>query len=436
MGEVRFGTSGSTGDSKPIVRSEEQLMQDASLLVRAFPEVWGPAPVVVASIRPEHMYGALWRVRAPKIAGSTVDPSVVFSVEELVAAKARYGSFLFVTTPSFLEKALLHSDFPSLRGAFAAVITSGAPLRRETALAVHGATGVCPLEIYGSTETGTVAWRRRVDGDEATLVDGVDAKRLEDGRLEVSSPYAMTCPFVMNDIVEFTAPRRFLLLGRADRKVKILEKYVSLSAVERVFSAHPYVDRVRVETYGDGVPRIGALIVLSRDGAAELARGTSAALCRRLRDDLRADTGDGAFPRRIRFVREFPVNEQGKTTVASVRDTLAEWCREPAVLGWRPSSDRLEAKLVFPPDCECFQGHFPGYPVLPGVAQLYFLRHFAKQAFRDFPDVATFKRLKFQKLVLPSREIDFVVTRTGEGEFDFSFAGATGPCSSGLVVRG
>ena len=432
MAEVTFGTSGSTGASKPIVRSEDQLLDDARLLVRAFPDVWGSAPTVVASIRPEHMYGALWRVRAPKIAGSFVDPGIVFSVEELVADKAKYGSFLFVTTPSFLEKALMHADFPMLRGAFTAVVTSGAPLRKETALAVHAVTGTCPLEIYGSTETGTVAWRRRVEGDEETLVAGVDARRLEDGRLEVVSPFAMTSPFVMNDIVEFTAPRKFLLLGRADRRVKILEKYVSLTAVEKAFMKHPYVEKVRVETFGEGVPRIGAIIVLSRAGVEELARGTSTSLCKRFRAELRAEIGDGAFPRRIRFVREFPVNEQGKTTVAAVRDTLAEWCREPATLEWRLSADMLSAKFVFPPDCECFQGHFPGYPVLPGVAQLYFLRHFAKQAFRDFPEAVTFQKLKFQKLVLPGREIDLTVRRC-DGKFEFAMKGATGSCSSGTV---
>ncbi len=434
MTEVHFGTSGSTGESKLIVRSEEQLQQDAAGLVRAFPEIWASAPTVVASIRPEHMYGALWRVRAPAIAGSKVDPIVAFSVEELIAARKQYGSFLFVTTPSFLEKALLHDDFSSLRGAFVAVVISGAPLRKETALQVHAVVGVCPLEIYGSTETGTVAWRRRVDGDDCQLMDGVEARRTEDGRLEVVSPYAMTSPFVMNDLVEFVSPRRFQLLGRADRQVKILEKYVSLGAIESAFSAHPFVERVRVEAFGDGVPRLGALIVLSRAGVAELVRGTFAGLCGRFREDLRDAVGDHAFPRRIRFVREFPSNEQGKTTVAAVRAALGAWCREPVVTDWRLSGNELKAKFVFPPDTECFSGHFPGFPILPGVAQLYFLRHFAKQAFRDFPDVATYRKLKFQKIVLPSREIELEVVRR-DSEFTFAFKGETGNCSSGIVTE-
>ena len=433
MAEVVFGTSGSTGTSKRIVRTEESLQEDARRLVAAFPDVWGGAPAVVASIRPEHMYGALWRVRAPVVAGSVVYEAVVFSVEELLFAREKYGTFLFVTTPSFLEKALKHPDFTALRGAFHGIVTSGSLLRGETSLAVAAAVGCCPLEIYGSTETGTVAWRRRVAGEEWTLVADVACRATEDGRMWVDSPFAMSRPYVMGDIVEFVGERRFLLKGRADRRVKILEKYVSLSEVESALAAHPFVARVRVETYGDEVVRLGALIVPSESGLAVFARDGSSFVAAALRTFLRGKVADVAIPRRFRLVREMPTNEQGKTTVAAVRAVLGAWCREPAVLGWQATADALAAELVFPPDTECFKGHFPGFPILPGVAQLYFLRHFAQQAFPDWPRVPTYGRLKFQKVILPGRTVNLRVVRKGPSAFEFSLVGANGPRSSGRV---
>lgn len=434
MADVVFNTSGSTGDAKRIVRTEASLLEDATALVAAFPDIWGSRPAVVASIRPEHMYGALWRVRAPAVAGCTVDPAVLVSVEELAAACARYGRVLFATTPSFLEKALLHPDFASLRGSFAAIVTSGSLLRGETSLAVADAVGCCPTEIFGSTETGTVAFRRRTEGETWRVVDHVGVARADDGRLVVDSPFAMERPYTMGDLVEFVTPRVFRLLGRADRRVKILERYVSLTEVESALAAHPFVSRVRVETTADAVPRLGALIVLSPEGTAALASGTYAALAARLRRDLLAASGTLAFPRRLRFVRELPVNEQGKTTAAAARAALAAWCPEPAVLSWQATDGSLTARLVFPPDAECFRGHFPGFAVLPGVAQLFFLRHFACQAFADFPETATYRRLKFQKIVLPAREVTLSVTRR-DAAFAFSITGGTGPCSSGLVER-
>ena len=435
MADVMFGTSGSTGEPKSVARSEESLRADARALVAAFPEVWGGGPPVVASVRPEHMYGALWRVRAPAEAGSTVDPAVVASVEELAAACARHGEIVFVTTPTFLEKALAHPDFAPLRGSFRAIVTSGSMLRGETALAVAEAAGVCPLEIYGSTEAGTVAFRRRSEGEEWTLAPGVDASRTGDGRIVVDSPFAMERPLEMPDRAVFSSPRRFLLLGRADRRVKILERYVSLTAVERAFESHQFVRRVRVEAYGDGVERVGALVVLSREGVEALATGTHSALACRLRRDLVAATGALAFPRRIRFVRELPENEQGKTTAAAARAALASWCEEPAVTDWRATDAGLSATLVFPPDSRCFKGHFPEFAILPGVAQLYFIRRFGRQAFADYPDVATYRRLKFQKIVMPGRPVSLSMTRLGEGRFGFSLSGGSGTCTSGVVER-
>ena len=143
--------------------------------------------------------------------------------------------------------------------------------------------------------------------------------------------------------------------------------------------------------------------------------------------------GAAAFPRRIRFVRTLPSDARGKTTAAAVRNELTAWCREPIVTDWRQTGDAITAKLVFSRHLECFNGHFPGLPILPGVAQLYFLRHFAQQVFADFPDAATYRRLKFQKVVLPGSEASLAVARLGPGEFSFTLDGPNGRASSGLV---
>ena len=391
MAEVSFSTSGTSGAAKTVVRTEASLQADAATLLDAFPEIWSQHPPVVASVPVDHMYGALWRVCAPALAGSVVDPETVITAEQLLAARERYERFLFVTTPSLLEKLVEHPDAAALRGSVVAIVTSGSLLRDATA----------------------------------------DAER----RLVIRSPFAAEAVLTMSDAVEFVGERHFRLLGRTDRRVKILESFVSLPAVEAVFEGHPFVSRCRAEACGDSVSRIGALVVLSEEGVKRLKRGTCGALLAQLRRDLLPVLGGAAFPRRVRFVRCLPVDARGKVTADRVRADLAAWCREPVVTGWRQTEGVLTAALTFPPDCECFQGHFPGFPVLPGVAQLFFLRHFARQAFADFPDVATYRQLKFQKLVLPGREVVLTVRRRGEGSFAFELSGASGNCSSGIVER-
>ena len=435
MSDVVFLSSGTTGAPKRIVRTEASLEADAQSLVAAFPGLWASRPCVVSSARPDHMLGHLWCVRAPRLAGCAVHPGVVLSVEELVAVAAEGAPALFVTTPSFLEKVLAHPDFPMLKGRLAGLVVSGGALRPATAQSVLAALGICPLEIYGSTEAGTVAWRRADAGDCFTLHTGVSATRdAATGALVVDSPYAMARPLALSDAVDFVAPRRFRLRGRLDRQVKILEEFVSLSAVEATLARHPFVADVRAEAFGDGVPRLGALVVLTDAGRDALARGTYAALAATLRRDLRGVLDGRAFPRRLCTVRVLPVDARGKTTAADVRVALAAWCREPVVCVWSATATALAATLVFPPDAACFQGHFPGFPILPGVAQLYFLRHFARQAFPDFPDAATYRKLKFQRLVRPSEPVTLSVTRVGEGSFAFTLDVASERAASGLVV--
>ena len=435
MDEVIFSTSGSSGAAKRIVRTEASLRTDAEALLVEFPDLWRGRPTVVSSVPSDHMYGALWRVRAPSYAGCAVDPETVLSAEGLSAAFAQYGRFLFVTTPSFLEKLLVHPDASSLKGAFVGIVTSGSLLRKDTAMSAAKVFGTCPTEIFGSTETGTVAFRRRTEGDEWTLVKTVSATTDEQGRIVVDSPTAMVHPFTMSDAVEFTSPRSFLLKGRTDRHVKVLENFVSLPDVEAALEAHRFVVRAAAEAYGEDVPRLGALIVPSDEARMRLAAGEESALVAELRRDLLPKIGTAAYPRRIRFVRTLPVDARGKTTAAAVRNELAAWCREPVVTDWRQTADAISAKLVFPAGLKCFSGHFPGVPILPGVAQLYFLRHFARQVFPDFPDAATYRRLKFQKVVLPGSEVSLAVVRRAEGSFDFRIEGRSGPCASGLVER-
>ena len=237
----------------------------------------------------------------------------------------------------------------------------------------------------------------------------------------------------MSDAVKFVSENAFLLLGRTDRVVKILEKHVSLVEIERAFESHPLVASACATVCAGDVPRTGILVVLNDEGRAVLASGSYSAVASRLRRDLLPSVGGVAFPRRIRFVRALPVNEQGKTTAFAVQSELAEWCQEPVVLDWRETSTELSAKMVFPPDAEVFKGHFPDFPILPGVAQLFYLRRFARRVFADFPDAGVYRRIKFRRLVRPNERVRLEVVRKGLRAFSFTMSVGGAIASSGMV---
>src|SRR5438105_927290 len=75
------------------------------------------------------------------------------------------------------------------------------------------AFGAAPYEVFGSTETGGVAWRSR-DGaaleDAWTLFPGLQIKVAEDGALRLDSPYLAERNWRMDDAAELLPDGRFL----------------------------------------------------------------------------------------------------------------------------------------------------------------------------------------------------------------------------------
>ena len=109
--------------------------------------------------------------------------------------------------------------------------------------------------------------------------------------------------------------------------------------------------------------------------------------------------------------------------------------RDPVLLEWTANAQVLDAVLEFPADGIWFAGHFPGFPVLPGVAQLFFVRKFARKAFGDFPDAGMYRRIKFMRPVRPGERVALTVARKGENAFAFSMSVGDAPASSGEIVK-
>lgn len=411
---VDFHSSGSTGQPKCIRKTRASLLADAETLFRTFQDtLLAGQPPFVASIQPGHMFGALWRDLLPKRAGCSVHPETVLSAEELLHLHDCLGSFLFITTPSFLEGLLTHPDAPGLQGAFRGIVTSGSLLRKEISLRAADMFHVPVLEIFGSTETGSVAYRRQTEGLDWTVFEGVDVSFApETGGIVVDSPFCVERPFAMGDAAEPSGPRRFLYKGRLDRNVKILERYVSLPDVEAALERHPFVARAHAVASDDDVPRIWALVVPSAEGCAALRSGTYGSVIRVLQEATRAELPAIAVPRRIRFLAQFPATQQGKLPRSLALACLRSPLQDPVCEDERTDEDGTRfCRWTFPPDSVCFQGHFPSYPILPGVAQIFFTERLLRRVFPDFPHPALPRRFKFQRIIHPAETVDVRLSR-------------------------
>ena len=322
---VTFHTSGSTAKPKTIVKTFESLAREVALhRARLQPDA---DTVFLATIEPDHMYGKLWRVMLPAAAGCRVDPEIILTPESLIEKMNAAKKVFFVTTPSFLRRFCAYAGQYDVPRNCVEMTTSGALLDAETSAAAKRVFGVAPLEIFGSTETGGVAWRRQggeSGGDpyDWTVFDPVKVKVSEDGRLVVSSPFSFRREFVMGDGVELAPDgRRFKLLGRKDHLVKIAEQRVSLPEMEERMKALDGIeDAALIALEGEKGPCLGAVIAVDGSWTPRPAGGGSAKAVLDLRKRLTPIFPKGTVPKRYRFVGELPRNAQGKVQVAALRE--------------------------------------------------------------------------------------------------------------------
>ena len=438
-------TSGSSGEPEAIGKSLAQLDAEMHTLQAAFGTRVdaGAPPLVVATVSHQHIYGLLFQVLWPLASGRPFLARRLDYLEALPAALAG-GPGLLIASPAHLrripEEPALAEAGRQLRAAF----SSGGPLPPEAAADALARLGHSPIEVFGSSETGGIAWRQRaVDGDHWRALPGIDW-RIDGELLEVRSGH------LPNDQWYTTSDRvralpedgGFVLLGRADRIVKVGEKRVSLSAIERALLEQGELKEARALLLpaADGhEARIAVVAVPGPSGEQRLQAEGRRAFSERLRARLLEHVERVALPRRWRFVDALPVNPQGKSTEAALAALFADRpdTAAPPRAQWH-QREAAQAALQFVPGPELpvFDGHFPGAPILPGVAQLDWAIRWGREAFASIP--ARFVRvdaLKFQQVVPPGTAVELALDWSAERQtLAFRYTSAAGVHASGKVV--
>lgn len=425
-------TSGSTGAAVGIDKALAQLAREVEALQSAFGALVGDG-MVHGTVSHQHIYGLLFRVLWPLASGRAIAPRLFFH-EEIVAALSR--SAVLVSSPAHLKRIPEALDWSGVRQHLCAVFSSGGALPASAAVAARAALGLAPIEIYGSSETGGIAWRRGgEDGVTWMPLPGV-AWRIADGQLEVSSPHLPDAGWWRSeDRAQPAGDGGFELLGRADRIVKVEERRVSLAALERGLAEQPGVAEARVLLLDGARAELAAVVATNAEGNARLREAGRRAFAQALAQAL-ADGHDAVTrPRRWRFVEALPMNAQGKTTDAALR---ALFRPERPVPHWiRREATQAELELELDPALAVFDGHFPQVPILPGVAQLDWAVRLGREAFALPPEFLRMEALKFQRVARPGMRIRLHLQWLPEkSALVFRYESAHGPHASGRLLFG
>lgn len=107
----------------------------------------------------------------------------------------------------------------------------------------------------------------------------------------------------------------------------------------------------------------------------------------------------------------------------------------PEVLGRRAEGEALVLEIRAAPELDFFAGHFPGQPVLPGVMQVHWAIHFARQEGWARGAFQAIEQLKFNALIHPGQVLQMRLAWDGT-LLHFSLERGEERCASGRVRFG
>ena len=289
-------TSGSTGIPQPHTKRWGAVVSS----VRAEAQCLGLPHhcTLTGTVPPQHMYGFETTVLMAWHSGCALSHAQPFYPADICHALAAVPApRVLVSSPLHL-RALLDSGLvlPNI----SQVVSATALLPAQLALDIEARCNAKLFEIYGSTETGQIAFRRPTQSTAWQLFPGIRLTVAKD--CVHASGGHIAVPTAMHDRIESLSDEYFLLHGRIEDLVNIAGKRHSLASLDHLLNCIPGVLDGAFYMPDDAghITRLAACVVAPGLDAAGLLAS--------LREHL-----DPVFlPRPLLFVDKLPRNSTGK----------------------------------------------------------------------------------------------------------------------------
>ena len=411
-------TSGTGGSPKRIIKSLQNLITETEDCRRLFEEHFRKPSTVISSAVPHHMYGIVYYMM---LSMCNCD-SVIFDAQEIsYPDTADLEDKIFVSTPSFLDEFRKHDI--KIQKTPRLVFSAGDKLKEETAR-FFANQNIDIIEIYGSTETGTIA-HKQASETEYTCFQNVEIAQDNAFQAVVKSPYFQEPSVVIADIIEKINDKKFVLKNRNDRVVKIQEKRISLPEIEEYIKSCEFVNDAYCFKLKD---KLACAAVLTAKGQ-EFCIKDPAGITKFLKNNLKNKTE--IIPQKWRFLYEIPKTKTGKTNKQEIEKLFLKNISIPLVLDKKVSENEITYNLVFLKNSNFFKGHFDSLPILPGVVQLYFAHYFAQCAFGEKISESPVKKIKFSHTIKPSEKLSLLLKKT-DTSVSYSYKKEERLCSCGV----
>ncbi len=111
-----------------------------------------------------------------------------------------------------------------------------------------------------------------------------------------------------------------------------------------------------------------------------------------------------------------------------------------SLLSFDSVPQKITAKAAVPKESPWFSGHFPGEPILPGIAELSMVFDLIKKKFSENAKniiIISLKKIRFKLIVKPEEILDIIITSMENLTNTYSFKISSGDnitCSGIITV--
>jgi len=308
-------TSGSTGQSRPNLKTWSMLLRGAkvnaaNMLIGAPPDL-----NILATVPAQHMYGLELTTTLPLVSNVTVHAGQPLYPDDVMQALNNMPEpRSLVSTPQHL-RALVKSglSFPRVERVFCAT----APLEQILAEQVESCFDGELVEIFGCSEIGSIARRRTAIEQNWTPFDTMRFSTQSDTTFVVADHVPE--PVELQDTITLHTDGSFQLRGRHGDLINIAGKRGSLHQLNQLLLSIPGIDDGVIFNPAEQMPehkdkpvRLAAIVVSEQLDKAAILKV------------LRSHVDPVFLPRPILFTDSLPRSETSKLPRQAVLDTYQQ----------------------------------------------------------------------------------------------------------------
>ena len=431
--DIHFYTSGSTGKPKIIEKRFSHLEREVQELFSCFGEDISDS-LFLTSVLHYHVYGFLFYVLLPLAIRCPIFANRINYLETCAAFSAQH-KITFISSPAFLKRMLKIPFGSSTRWT---VFSSAGALDAAGSANCADVFGSEAIEIYGSTETGGIAWRKQKTNPLWRPFPCVSLSAAPDNTFTAQSPY-FDGTVTGGDFIACTDEGLFTLLGRVDSTVKIEGRRIDLKDIDAKLLALPAcADCHTIYHKTNHREQTVSFIVLKKDTPLyALSLRDEQAAQKEIQQYLSAYFDKTLAPKKISILEAIPKNAMGKIDHAQLESILNRaapyhYTARPVSFGNGRYSVKMD--ICFPKDSRFFRGHFDGFHIVPAVAQVKTAFDISKKLFSHALYIKSAKKLKYTTMIRPDvpllLSLDFF---PNERKLSFSFSDADKAYSSGVL---